>query len=45
MKFTEQKYINVNELDIHQEANATPVMTQEQYVALKIDIENNGQIG
>ena len=44
MKFTEQKYINVNELDVHQEANATPVMTQEQYVALKIDIENNGQI-
>lgn len=44
MKFTEQKYINVDELDVHPEANATPVMTQEQYVALKIDIENNGQI-
>ena len=44
MKFTEQKYINVDELDVHPEANATPVMTQEQYIALKIDIENNGQI-
>ena len=44
MKFTEQKYINVDELDVHPEANATPVMTHEQYIALKIDIENNGQI-
>lgn len=44
MKFTEPKKYNINDVSIHPEANATPVMTREQYDALKIDIEKNGQI-
>lgn len=44
MKFTEPKKYNIDEISIHPEANATPVMTNEQYNALKIDIEKNGQI-
>lgn len=44
MKFTEPKDYNIDELSIHPEANATPIMTPEQYNALKLDIEKNGQI-
>lgn len=44
MKFTEPKDYNIKEITIHPEANATPVMTKEQYDALKLDIERNGQI-
>lgn len=44
IKFTKESSVNINELDIHPEANATPRMTNEQYIALKIDIERNGLI-
>lgn len=44
MKFSDIKEYELIDLDIHQEANATPNMTKEQYEALKIDIERNGQI-
>ena len=44
MKFSEPEMIDINELTVHPEANVTPIMTQEQYDALKLDIEKNGQI-
>lgn len=44
MKFSEPKKIDIINVDIHPEANATPMMTDEQYNALKLDIEKNGQI-
>lgn len=44
MKFSEPKDYKVNDLSIHPAANATPLMTKEQYNALKLDIDTNGQI-
>ena len=43
-KFSEPSSVDITTLDIHPEANITPRMTTEQYNALKLDIEKNGQL-
>ena len=40
----DKQFIDTNELSIHPEALRTPRMVESQYEALKLDIEQNGQI-
>ena len=36
--------LKILDLNIHKYANLTPLMVEEQYIALKLDIKDNGQI-
>ena len=34
--------LKISDLNIHKYANLTPLMIEEQYIALRLDIKDNG---